>query len=163
MTGARPPAAPPAAASLPRQALFRFDGPSRSWIVERKRNRANAFEPPWLGRGPAPYSERMSQTTIADGERDRIRAALHDLAGPVTLHYYTSDVDSWYSRSERALLEEIRGASPRIALEIHADRWDAAREAAVGIARTPVLAVAGARDTGVRYYGVPDGYELDVF
>ena len=105
----------------------------------------------------------MSQTTIADGERDRIRAALHDLAGPVTLHYYTSDVDSWYSRSERALLEEIRGASPRIALEIHADRWDAAREAAVGIARTPVLAVAGARDTGVRYYGVPDGYELDVF
>jgi alkyl hydroperoxide reductase subunit AhpF len=23
--------------------------------------------------------------------------------------------------------------------------------------------VAGSRDTGVRYYGVPDGYELDVF
>jgi alkyl hydroperoxide reductase subunit AhpF len=105
----------------------------------------------------------MSQTTIADAERDRIRTGLHDLAGPVTLRYYTSDVDSWYSRSERALLEEIRRASPRIALEIHADRWDAAREAAVGIARTPVLAVAGARDTGVRYYGVPDGYELDVF
>jgi len=105
----------------------------------------------------------MSQSPIAAAERDRIRAALHDLAGPVTLRYYTSDVDSWYSRSERALLDEIRAASPRVALEIHADRWDAAREAAVGIARTPVLAVAGERDTGVRYYGVPDGYELEIF
>ena len=103
----------------------------------------------------------MSQ--IADTERERIRAALHDLDGPVVLRYYTSDVDSWYSRAERTLLQEIERASPRVTLEIHADRWDPAREAAVGIRRTPVLAVAGARDTGVRYYGVPDGYELEVF
>jgi alkyl hydroperoxide reductase subunit AhpF len=103
----------------------------------------------------------MSQ--IGPLERERIHAGLRDLDGPVVLRYYTSDVDSWYSRSERALLETIAEASPRLTLEVHADRWDPAREAAVGIRRTPALAVAGSRDTGVRYYGVPDGYELDVF
>lgn len=103
----------------------------------------------------------MSQ--IRESERQRIQQGLRDLGGPVVLRYYTSDVDSWYSRGERALLEEIAGACPRVTLEVHADRWDPGREAAVGIRRTPALAVAGARDTRVRYYGVPDGYELEVF
>ena len=48
-------------------------------------------------------------------------------------------------------------------LEIHADRWDAKREAEVGIRRTPAITVSGARDTGIRYYGLPDGYELETF
>jgi alkyl hydroperoxide reductase subunit AhpF len=103
----------------------------------------------------------MSQ--IQECLRQRIQQELRDLAGPIVLRYYTSDVDSWYSRSERALLEEIAGASARVTLEVHADRWDPAREAAVGIRRTPALAIAGAGDTRVRYYGVPDGYELEVF
>jgi hypothetical protein len=101
-------------------------------------------------------------------ERDLIRAALHDLGHDVTLRSYTSDIDSAYARNERALLEEIAAASPRLALEILADRWDAAREEAAGIARTPVIVVAGRgpdgeRDHGLRYYGLPDGYELPTF
>jgi alkyl hydroperoxide reductase subunit AhpF len=103
----------------------------------------------------------MSQITEQD--RERIQRGLRDLGGPVVLRYYTSDVDSWYSRSERALLEEIAGASPHVTLEVHADRWDPAREARVGIRRTPALTGAGARDSRVCYYGVPDGYELEVF
>ena len=92
-----------------------------------------------------------------------IAATLGALAGPVVIRYYTSDVDSWYTRAERALLEAIAGAAPAIRLEVHADRWDPAREAAVAIRRTPAIAVAGEHDTGIRYYGMPDGYELDVF
>lgn len=92
-----------------------------------------------------------------------LATTLTELAGPVVVRYYTSDVDSWYTRAERALLETIAGASPKIALEVHADRWDPAREAAVAIRRTPAIALAGEDDTGIRYYGMPDGYELEVF
>jgi len=93
-----------------------------------------------------------------------IKNALGDLPGSVTLRYYTSDVESWYSAAERRLLERIAEASPQIRLDVHADRWDARREADVGIARTPAIAVtAGERDTGIRYYGLPDGYELEIF
>ena len=101
--------------------------------------------------------------TFTDTTRTTVRDGLAELAGPVTLRYYTSDVESWYSRVERALLEEIAAASARVTLEIHADRWDAKREEEVGIRRTPAIVVAGARDTGIRYYGLPDGYELETF
>jgi hypothetical protein len=101
--------------------------------------------------------------TPLTNERDLIDAALADLPGTVTIRSYTSDVDSTYSRSERLLLEHIAKGSPKIALEILADRWDPQREAEVGIARTPCLVVLGDRDYGLRYYGLPDGYELPVF
>ena len=96
-------------------------------------------------------------------ERELIRATLNDLSGTVTLRSYTSDVDSTYSRAERALLEEIAAASPTISLEILADRWNGARERDVGIARTPAIVLLGDRDYGLRYYGLPDGYELPAF
>ena len=92
-----------------------------------------------------------------------IATTLTELAGPVVVRYYTSDVESWYTRAERELLETIAGASPKIALEVHAGRWDPAREATVAIRRTPAIALAGEDDTGIRYYGMPDGYELEVF
>lgn len=92
-----------------------------------------------------------------------IRTTLRDLPAPITLVSYTSDVESWYSRAERELLERVAAASDRITLRILADRWDAKREAEVGIRRTPCLAVLGATDPGVRYYGLPDGYELETF
>jgi hypothetical protein len=96
-------------------------------------------------------------------ERELIRDTLRDLPGPVTIRSYTSDIESTYSRAERALLEEIAAGSPKIALEILADRWDGRREAEVGIARTPAIVVLGDRDHGLRYYGLPDGYELPAF
>jgi len=96
-------------------------------------------------------------------ERELIRETLADLAGTVTIRSYTSDVESTYSRSERELLETIADGSPKIALEILADRWTPEREAQVGIARTPCIVVLGDHDHGLRYYGLPDGYELVPF
>ena len=94
---------------------------------------------------------------------DLIRNALHDLPAPVTIVSYTSDVESWYSRAERELLERIAAASERITLRILADRWDARREEEAGIRRTPCIAVMGETDPGLHYYGLPDGYELETF
>ena len=88
---------------------------------------------------------------------------LRDLPSPVTLLYYTPDVPSASTRAERELLEEIARRADRIELRVLAERWDAAREARVGIARTPAIVPLGARDYGIRYYGSPDGYELETF
>jgi alkyl hydroperoxide reductase subunit AhpF len=92
-----------------------------------------------------------------------IRAAVQDLPNPVTLLWYTSAIDTWYTRAERALLEEIARSSPRIELRVFADRWDAAREAQVGIRRTPAIVLVADKDCGIRFYGAPDGYELETF
>lgn len=102
-------------------------------------------------------------TATLTRERELIRETLRDLPGTVTVRWYTSDIDSTYARAERALLEEIAAASPKIALEVLADRWDARREEEVGIARTPAIVLLGDHDYGLRYYGLPDGYELPAF
>lgn len=96
-------------------------------------------------------------------EATLIREALGDLPNAVTLRYYVPDVDSAVVRGERALLERIAAASPAVRLDVRAGRWDAASERAVGIARTPCLALDADGDTGIRFYGVPDGYELETF
>jgi len=100
---------------------------------------------------------------LTEQHRLAIKDGLRGLINPVTLHYYTPDVASAATLLERALLEEIARGSDRVRLEVLADRWDSAREDAVGIARTPAIVVSGERDYGIRYYGSPDGYELEAF
>lgn len=92
-----------------------------------------------------------------------LRNALQNLTQPVTMHYYTSAVESWYSYAERQLLEEIANASKAVLLQVHTGDWSGEREQGVGIARTPAIALYGNGDTGIRYYGMPDGYELATF
>ena len=100
---------------------------------------------------------------LTDLQRLAIEDGLRDLTHPVTLLYYTPDVASAATLLERALLEEIARRSDRVRLHVLADRWDSAREDLVGIARTPAIVVKGERDHGIRYYGSPDGYELETF
>jgi hypothetical protein len=82
---------------------------------------------------------------------------------PVTLLYYTPDMPSAATRAECEMLEQVAASDPDISLRVLADRWDAAREAAAGIARTPAIVPVGAHDYGIRYYGAPDGYEHETF
>ena len=96
-----------------------------------------------------------TQRVIDEG----VRGLIH----PVTVRYYTPDVPSAATAAERALLEAIAAASSRVRLDVLAEQWDAAREEEVGIARTPAITLHGARDYGIRYYGTPDGYELETF
>lgn len=100
---------------------------------------------------------------VTDRQRQVLREALRDLVNPVTVLYYTPDVASAATRAERTLLEEIARASDCLHLEVLADRWDADREAEVGIARTPAIVLRSDQDFGIRYYGAPDGYELETF
>lgn len=100
---------------------------------------------------------------VGPREAELIRSALRDLPNPVRIVSYTCDLESWYSRAERLLLETIARSSDRVELEVLAERWDSKREAEVGIGRTPAIVLRGDRDYGIRFYGLPDGYELETF
>ena len=101
--------------------------------------------------------------TAQEAQQRVIDEGVRELTQPVTLRYYTPDVPSAATAAERALLEAIAAASSRVQLDVLAEQWDAGREEEVGIARTPAIALHGARDYGIRYYGTPDGYELETF
>src|SRR2546430_16956149 len=50
--------------------------------------------------------------------------------------------------------------SPKTRLTVHSLRADLGGEKAFGITPTPATAVIGAQDYGVRFYGMPAGYEF---
>lgn len=60
----------------------------------------------------------------------------------------------------RQILAEVAALSPKIRLNVHSVVAEPEVAKAFGIARTPATAVIGARDFGVRFYGMPAGYEF---
>ncbi|HET8680130.1 MAG TPA: hypothetical protein VFM39_08400 [bacterium] len=60
----------------------------------------------------------------------------------------------------RQILKELAGLSDRITLEEHSAATEEDLAAQYRVARTPMTAVIGAQDYGVRYYGMPGGYEF---
>ncbi len=80
--------------------------------------------------------------------------------GPTTGGLALPGEDWEMAEYTREILKALAGLSDRVTLEEHstAGEPDLARQ--YGVARTPMTAVIGAADYGVRYYGMPGGYEF---
>lgn len=91
-----------------------------------------------------------------------------ELASDVTLEFFTPSIgglalpgqDAEIAEYTRQILTEVAALSPQITLNVHsmASEPDAAPRFA--IARTPAVAIIGTGDYGVRFYGMPAGYEF---
>jgi len=60
----------------------------------------------------------------------------------------------------KQILTEVAALSPRVRLNVHSMVAEPEAAARYGIARTPATAIVGAADYGVRFYGMPAGYEF---
>jgi alkyl hydroperoxide reductase subunit AhpF len=60
----------------------------------------------------------------------------------------------------RKILKEVEGLSDRVVLEEHSLATEEELAAQYGISRSPATAIVGSQDYGVRYYGMPAGYEF---
>lgn len=102
-----------------------------------------------------------------DAEFIRARFA-SELQHDVTLEFFAPNAgglvlpgqDGETADYTRRILEEVAGLSERIALNVHSMVAEPDVAARFGIARTPAIAFIGARDYGIRYYGIPGGYEF---
>ncbi|PYN08071.1 MAG: hypothetical protein DME06_16595 [Candidatus Rokuibacteriota bacterium] len=63
-------------------------------------------------------------------------------------------------RQNEQLVREVAGLSDRISVEVLNPAIDRERAAAYGVDLVPAIAVEGARDYGIRFFGVPLGYEF---
>jgi alkyl hydroperoxide reductase subunit AhpF len=58
------------------------------------------------------------------------------------------------------LVREVAGLSDKISVEVLNLAIDRDRAEAYGVDQVPAIVVEGARDYGIRFYGVPTGYEF---
>ena len=89
-----------------------------------------------------------------------LEAALADVSAPVKLVFFTQTFGCDSCLPARQALDRLASLSDQITVEEFNLVLDKAEATAYGIQRAPAIAVVGGSDTGIRFYGVPDGYEL---
>ncbi|MEJ5309487.1 MAG: thioredoxin family protein [Anaerolineae bacterium] len=85
---------------------------------------------------------------------------LTGLTNNVRLVVFTTKNGCEYCKEIVQLAQEVAATSPKLTAEVY--DFDTARDkaAAYNITMAPAMVIVGARDYGLRYYGIPSGHEF---
>lgn len=99
---------------------------------------------------------------LNDKDRKSVADRLAKLSGPVKLVMFTQEMECAFCKETRELVQEVGGLSDKIAVEVRDFVRDAEEAKRLGIDKIPAIAVLGAgdKDHGIRFYGIPAGYEF---
>jgi len=100
---------------------------------------------------------------LNDKIQKEVRKALQNMAGPVKLVMFTQSsnaLECEMCAETRALVEEVAGLSDKLSVEVHDFLDDKAVAAQYKVDKIPAIALVGAKDYGIRFYGIPSGYEF---
>jgi alkyl hydroperoxide reductase subunit AhpF len=94
-------------------------------------------------------------------DAEAVRKEFQRIAGPVRLVVFSQElVAQDLCRQNEQLIREVAALSDRISVEVLNPAVDRERAAAYGVDQVPATVVEGARDYGVRFLGIPAGYEF---
>jgi alkyl hydroperoxide reductase subunit AhpF len=98
---------------------------------------------------------------LTDEVTAELREAFSGLVNPVRLVVFSQALAEPISEEVRRLVEELAALDERLSAESRNFVLDQERVAELGIERIPAIAVLGeSQDHGVRFYGLPTGYEF---
>jgi alkyl hydroperoxide reductase subunit AhpF len=97
---------------------------------------------------------------LTTSDQTRVREALAAMTSPVRLVLFTQTLGCETCSETKRLLDELASLSDKVSLEEHNLILDREQAAAYGVTRAPAIAVVGDDDPGIRFYGLPAGYEF---
>ena len=99
---------------------------------------------------------------LTDRDEAAVRKEFEKIAGPVKLVTFSQELEAAeLCRQNDQLVREVAALAPdSITVESLNLAIDRERAAAYGIDRVPAIVVEGARDYGIRFLGIPGGYEF---
>jgi glutaredoxin-like protein len=97
---------------------------------------------------------------LAQKDRDRIQEQLKGLTGEVSMIMFTQELECQYCAQTRELLEELAAMSDKLTLTVLDFVKDQEAVRAYAVDKIPATVLLAGQDQGIRYYGVPAGYEL---
>ena len=103
---------------------------------------------------------------LRDDNKADIAKAFGEIRDPVRIILFTERSaagESEPNRVARELADEVVQLSPKLSLELKEIAADAELAKSHGIDKTPAMVVIGAKDHGLRYFGVPAGHEFSGF
>jgi len=81
----------------------------------------------------------------------------------VKIVFFTQRFECGSCRTTHELLDELVELTPKLKLELHDLVSDKATGERYGVDKVPAIALVGPRDYGIRFKGLPSGYEFGAF
>jgi len=97
---------------------------------------------------------------IQEKIRQQLVPIMSTLQTEVKIVTFTQEIECDFCRIARELVDEIRALSGKISHEVYDFVKDADRVKQYGIDKIPATVILGERDYGIRFYGIPAGYEF---
>jgi len=103
----------------------------------------------------------MEMGVLKDRDKKTLTKVFGELTGQVKLVMFTQEVECEYCQLTREMVEEIAALSDKLSVEVHDFVQDASKAKEFGVDIIPAVVVMGDRDYGIRFYGIPAGYEFN--
>ena len=100
---------------------------------------------------------------ISDQDAVQIRERLRQMANPVKLVHFTQELNLELGAETLQLAKELTALSDKLSLEVFNLLLDAAKAAEYGVDKVPATIIRSEKDYGIRFYGLPAGYEFSTF
>ena len=97
---------------------------------------------------------------LPDDVKAQVRETLADLENPVHLVLFTQTLECMYCRETRQLMEDVAALSDKVDLTVYNFVQDAEKAEEFGVDKIPATVIMGEEDYGIRFYGIPAGYEF---
>ena len=85
---------------------------------------------------------------------------LAKVPNPGRLLLFTQEAECQFCKEAKELAQELAGLSEKLTVETYDMAKDSAKAVEYDVDKTPAFVIAGDKDYGIRYYGVPAGYEF---
>jgi glutaredoxin-like protein len=98
---------------------------------------------------------------IPDEHKEHIKSQLAEsLVNPVRLIMFTQELECGYCAQTKQLVYELAALNDKIQAEVRDFVADAELAKQYGVDKVPAIVLLGAKDYGIRFYGLPYGYEF---
>jgi len=98
---------------------------------------------------------------LQDKDKEAVETRFQEeLVNSVKLVNFTQALECQFCAETRKLVQEVAALSDKIELEVYNLAIDKEKVEEYGVDKIPAIAILGEKDYGVRYYGIPSGYEF---
>ncbi|KDA54343.1 hypothetical protein EG19_11545 [Thermoanaerobaculum aquaticum] len=98
---------------------------------------------------------------LSEKDAKKVQEILNALPATVEVHFFTQELECQFCRETGELLRELAALSPKLKLMEHDFLLDKDAASAFGVEMVPAIVPVGpAGDLGLRFYGIPAGYEF---
>ncbi len=104
------------------------------------------------------YNSLMGFLTAQD--EAAVKKEFERIGGPVKLTVFASELGGEHNTQTVALIREVAALSDQLSVAVLNPHIETEQAKAYGIDVAPAVIVEGARDYGIRFLGLPAGYEF---